>query len=302
MLNESLRFERIEIIADLFCKLGFDKIVRFDLLEPEYVALKKIHGKNVEPEYLGLIALSAGAIDFQLGMGGAERFWSTLSIMADGFKDLNSLGHIKSLMKRFLNDPINARSQNIKRKRIRRIFGSSFAEWYLNSYESLRANPMLLWRRLAKTLGSSMEKKTIVFSMKAFDISHLVCYGDYVDFPWDIPIPVDFHVKRVTISTGLLEYYGSDELFRYVWSLVLRSVRERLGRKITLLRIDSIVWQIGKIMYACKYKKESSQKSIEYYLTRKIGVEKTLANKMAIELTKFIEKIEHNKVKKRWRA
>jgi len=70
MLNESPRFERIEILADLFCKLGFDKIVQFDLLEPEYAALKKIRSKNVEPEYLGLIALSAGTIDFQLGVGG----------------------------------------------------------------------------------------------------------------------------------------------------------------------------------------------------------------------------------------
>jgi len=291
MLNESPRFERIKIIADLSCKLGFDKIVQFDLLEPEYAALKKIHRKNVEPEYLGLIALSAGTIDFQLRAGGAERFWNTLSIIADGFKKLNSPDHIEALMKQFLNDPINARSQNIKRNRIRKIFSSGFAEWYLNSYESLRKNPVLLWRKLAETIGSSMEKKTMVFSMKAFDISHLICYGDYLDFPWDIPIPVDFHVKRVTISAGLLDHYGSDELFRHAWSLVLRRVREGLGRNITLLRIDSIVWQLGKIMYACKYRKDSSQKSIEHYLTRKIGVEKILANKMATELTKFIEKI-----------
>jgi len=291
MLNGAPRFERIKIIADLFCKLGFDKIVQFDLLEPEYTALKKIHSKNVEPEYLGLIALSAGTIDFQLGAGGAERFWSTLSTIADGFKELNSPGHIESLMRRFLNDPINARNQNIKRNRIRKIFSSGFVEWYLNSYDFLRKNPALLWKKLAETIGSSIEKKTMVFSMKAFDISNLVCYGDYLDFPWNIPIPVDFHVKRVTISAGLLDYYGSDDLVRYVWSLVLRKVRERLGRNITLLRIDSIAWQIGKIIYACKYRKEISQKSIEHYLTRKIGVEKTLANRMAIELTKFIEKI-----------
>jgi len=291
MLNESPRFERIEIIADLFCNLGFDKIVQFDLLEPEYTGLKKIRSKNVEPEYLGLIALSAGTIDFQLGVGGAERFWSMLSVMADGFKELNSPDHIESLMRLFLNDPINARNQNIKRNRIRKIFSSGFAEWYLNSYECLRKNPVLLWRKLAETLGSSMEKKTMVFSMKAFDISNLVCYGDYLDFPWDIPIPVDFHVKRVTVSAGLLDYYGSDDLFRYVWSLVLRRVRERLGRNITLLRLDSIAWQVGKIMYACKYRKEISQKSIEHYLTGKIGVEKTLANRIAIELTRFIERI-----------
>ncbi|MEM2914466.1 MAG: hypothetical protein QXH91_03570 [Candidatus Bathyarchaeia archaeon] len=71
--------KRIEIVAELFVNLGFDRIIRFDCLEPEYAALKKIFKLNTQPEYLGLIALSAGVIDFQLGLGGAERFWKTLS-------------------------------------------------------------------------------------------------------------------------------------------------------------------------------------------------------------------------------
>jgi len=290
---EKINYSRIETIAELFCKLGFKNIVKFDVHEPEYIALKEIYDRGVKPEYLGLIAICTGVIDFQLGSGGAETLWLSLSQIVKDFK-LDNLKQIEILMKVFLNEPINARSLSIKISRIRKIFSSGFAEWYLNNYEYLRKNPIFLWKKLAETLGSSMEKKTMVFAMKAFEISNLVCYGEYLDFPWDIPIPVDFHVKHVTISAGLLPNYGSDDLIRYSWSLVLRKVREKLGRKITLLRLDSIVWQVGKIMYACNYNKARSREKIEKYMIEKTDVEKDLANKLAKELTKFIKRVTIN--------
>ncbi|MEM2914465.1 MAG: N-glycosylase/DNA lyase [Candidatus Bathyarchaeia archaeon] len=191
----------------------------------------------------------------------------------------------------FLYNPVNAQYLQIKKNRIRKIFIEGFADWYLNNYRYLRENPLILWSKLAEILNSPMNKKTIVFSMKAFDISNLICHGDYLPFPLDIPIPVDFHIKRATISAGLLDKYEDDELFRHVWSLVLRKVREKIGRNITLLRLDSIVWQIGKILYSCGYEKEPSRKSIEKYLTIKIGVENALAKKIAIELTQFINHV-----------
>ncbi|MEM1726695.1 MAG: hypothetical protein QXH85_06215, partial [Candidatus Bathyarchaeia archaeon] len=107
----------------------------------------------------------------------------------------------------------------------------------------------------------------------------------------NIPIPVDFHVKHVTISSGLLNQYYDDELFRNVWSLVLNKVKYNLDRNITLLRLDSIVWQIGKLLYKCGYKRELSQKSVEEYLTRKICIEKNLAKEIATELTRFIDNV-----------
>ena len=127
--------------------------------------------------------------------------------------------------------------------------------------------------------------------MKAFDISHLICLGDYAKFPWNIPIPVDFHVKQVTISSGLLESYGDDQAFRKAWMLVLKSVKEKIGGNISLLRLDSSVWQTGRIMYKSRYNKNLSVKRIQRYMVEKIGVNIDLAVRFAVEMTRFIEKV-----------
>ncbi|MEM0489171.1 MAG: N-glycosylase/DNA lyase [Candidatus Bathyarchaeia archaeon] len=291
MQKQLINYERVNRIADLLSRLGFDGIIKFDCYEPEYIALKKIFNLNIEPKFLGLIALSAGTIDFQLGFGGAERFWGVLHETAKEAIGLNSIENIKGLMMLFLNNPVNARCLEVKKERIKKIFSKDFANWYIDNYEYLRENPEKLWKKLAQVLRSPMNKKTIVFSMKAFDIANLICYGDYLPFPQNIPIPVDFHVKHVTISSGLLNQYYDDELFRNVWSLVLNNVKYNLDRNITLLRLDSIVWQIGKLLYKCGYKRELSQKSVEEYLTRKICIEKNLAKEIATELTRFIDNV-----------
>jgi len=283
--------ERVRVISNLFCDLGFNGIVKFDKLEPEYRALKVLHERKVSPSFLGLISICTGVIDFQLGYGGAEKLWSTLVEIADRFDYLNSLKQIEFLMKVFLNEPINARKLELKMNRIRKIFDSGFAKWFVENYEKLRQEPILLWKKLSKTLESRMEKKTMVFAMKAFDISHLICFGDYAKFPWNIPIPVDFHVKQVTISSGLLESYGDDQAFRKAWMLVLKSVKEKLGGNISLLRLDSSVWQIGRIMYKSRYNKNLSIKRIQHYMVEKIGVNIDLAVRFAVEMTRFIEKV-----------
>ncbi len=286
----SVNLERVKIISDLLSSLGFNGIVRFDTLEPEYRALKTLYERGVEPAYLGLIAVSAGVIDFQLGAGGAERFWSTLVDAAGFFNNLNSLSQVEKLMESFLTKPVNARSIRLKRRRIRRIFESGFSEWFTENYDMVRRKPILLWRKLAYTIGSSMEKKTMVFAMKAFDISHLICFGDYADFPWDIPIPVDFHIRQVTVSAGLLEDYGSDSEVREAWIMVLKRVKDRIKGNIHLLRIDSLVWQIGKIMYENGYDKNLSTKRIIDYMAEKADVDREFAVKLAYELTRFLEK------------
>lgn len=286
-----VNLERVKVIADLFCELGLDKIVKFDMLEPEYQALKAIRERGVKPEFLGLISICTGIIDFQLGHGGADNFWATLARVASGFDNLNNLKQVEFLIKVFLNEPINVRSLRIKVARIWKIFNSGFGKWFVENYERIRENPVLLWKRLSETIESRMERKTMVFAMKAFDISHVICFGDYAKFPWDIPIPVDFHVKNVTVSAGLLEHYGSDESFRKAWILVLKSLKERVGGNISLLRLDSLVWQIGKIMYVCGYDRNSSAERIQRYMMEKIGVDAKLATRFASELTRFIEKV-----------
>ena len=283
--------ERAGAITDLFCSLGFNNIVKFDMLEPEFHALKTLHENGVKPKYLGLIAVCTGVIDFQLGFGGADRLWETLVEVAGKFEDLNDLRQVELLMTSLLTEPVNRRSLSVKATRIRRIFDSGFAEWFIKRYEDLRRNPVVLWRRLSETLRSRMERKTMVFAMKAFDISHLICFGDYACFPWNIPIPVDFHIRNVTVSSGLLKRYGSDDSIRKAWIHILRELKEKTGRNVSLLRLDSVVWQLGKIMYAAKYEREASIEEIRRYMIEKIGVNAELAQRFAEELALNIDKI-----------
>jgi len=291
LFEENFSPERARIIADLFCSLGFNKIVKFDMLEPEFHALKTLHKSGVKARYLGLIAVCTGVIDFQLGFGGADRLWETLAEVAGKFEDLNDLRQVELLMISLLTEPVNRRSLQVKVARIRRIFDSGFAEWFIKKYESVRRNPVVLWRRLSETLRSRMERKTMVFAMKAFDISHLICFGDYVSFPWDIPIPVDFHIRNVTVSSGLLKRYENDDSFRKVWIYILKELKKKTGRNISLLRLDSVVWQLGKIMYAAKYERKASMKEIRRYMIEKIGVNAELSERFAEELTLNIDKI-----------
>jgi N-glycosylase/DNA lyase len=157
--DDDVNFERVNVIADLFCNLGLDKIARFDRLEPEYQALKILHERGIKPPYLSLISICTGVIDFKLGPGGAERLWATLVKAAKEFDNLNDLKQVEWLMKTFLNEPINAPDLHKKINRIRKLFDSGFVSWFIDHYEELRENPVLLWRRLSETLGSGMEQK-----------------------------------------------------------------------------------------------------------------------------------------------
>ena len=250
-----INMDRVRVLGSLLSELGFDGIVRFDLKEPEYKALNRLFSDGVSPKILGLVSIVAGSIDYQLGAGGAERFWSSLVESYSEIGDIKELKDVKSLFYLFISKPINRRLNNQKTRRIEKLLNESFSRWYLNNYENLINRPVVVWSVLASSLNTGMEKKTIVFAMKAWDISHLICYGDYLDFPWTIPIPVDYHVRNISLSSGIIELCKNDDMFRRVWHEVLKIVRENINKHITLLRVDSLVWQSGKIISENKFNK-----------------------------------------------
>ncbi|MEM0035067.1 MAG: N-glycosylase/DNA lyase [Desulfurococcus sp.] len=297
--SSNINEERVNVIADLLSKLGFNGIARFDKFEPEYRVLKILYERGVKPPYLGLIAVCAGVIDYQLKAGGSDKFWATLLEVARSYHDLNSVSQVEKLMEEFLSKEINSIKRDDKSSRIKKIFESGLASKIVENYDEIKKKPGIIWEKLASVLSktgkesvirSKMREKTIVFAMKAFDISHFICFGNYVELPEDIYIPVDFHVKQVTISAGLLKEYGSDDEFREAWRMVHEKVRGKIRGNINLLRLDSIVWQIGKIMYKNAYDRDLSVMEITDYLSGCIGVGRELAEKLAQELTRFIKK------------
>jgi N-glycosylase/DNA lyase len=105
----------------------------------------------------------------------------------------------------------------------------------------------------------------------------------YLDFPQDIPIPCDLQVERVAHTSGITDSEDEDEVMA-VWAEVASQVSDDLGRSISLLRIDSIVWQSGQIVGEYEPNQEAAQQAlIEHF--EQIGLDEQQAGNLAEELT-----------------
>lgn len=288
MRNLTVNLNRINELSEALASLGFEGIIRFDLYEPEYHALKNIYLSGVEPKYLSLTGVLAGISDYQLGYGGAEVYWNTLESTFKKFGVISSLGQVEILMKAFLSEPINARFRNTKIQRINKLFKSNFCRWLVENYDKLLADPVEVWKRLATDLGSGMYKKTIVFAMKVYDLVNLIVNNEYLPFPRDIPIPVDFHIRNMAISSGIVEYSTDDEV-RHAWNLVSEKVSSLLNKNVNPLRIDSIIWQLGKIAYKNRLNRDDIPNAILNYL-RKLDIPDKTARIITNEFTRCLDK------------
>jgi len=255
-----------------------------------------------DPDLLLLIALSAGIIDYRLGRGGAEAFWSGLLRLAKGKRiNTSSIEFIKSLMNDFINLPVNARSRKQKIRRIHLFTKSGLINEILRKgLEEISSDPVWLWKELARTLGSPMKAKTIVFAMKLLDITSLIVLNKYAEFPIAVPIPLDFHITAMAIASGIVSYnrpidYKWREvnsiktkhksIFLEAWRLVAEVASYEMRRELPLLRLDSLIWQVSKISKKENYVKATCKGAITEYLIEKAEVSRSIAEEVASQLT-----------------
>jgi N-glycosylase/DNA lyase len=119
--------------------------------------------------------------------------------------------------------------------------------------------------------------------MKVYDIIHLIENGSYLDFPSDIPIPCDLQVERVAVTSGITDSEAEAEVMS-AWEAVAEQVSDNLGRTVSLLRIDSIVWQSGQIIGKHEPNREASQQALVAHL-EDVGLPQNEAENLARELT-----------------
>ena len=276
--------ERIRRVSEAFALLGFDGIVAFDRVEPEFRVLSTIYGRGCPKNFLYAIAICCGLCDYQLGYGGAEKYWSSLLEAYATVEPIENEKDLSELMSLFLEKPINAQSRERKKLRIRKLFERGFIRELLDNMESCLANPVSTWENLASALENPSNAKTVVFSMKVFDLANLIVSGRYLDFPQNIPIPVDFHVRNVAIASGIVDIYESDDEVREAWLRVLEELNKHINPSVNLLRIDSIVWQVGKTAYDTKFDEERTKQALLKKLTGDMGIEHWKANTICREL------------------
>ncbi|RLE50497.1 MAG: hypothetical protein DRJ33_07360, partial [Candidatus Methanomethylicota archaeon] len=117
----------------------------------------------------------------------------------------------------------------------------------------------------------------------------------YASFPKKVPIPLDVHVARMALYSGIVEdglpenlkdnIQRIKDIFLMAWSYVAEKVSEILNKDISPLRIDSLIWQLSKEAQKVNYERRHAAKYIVRYLVGKAGISESAAIKVAQELT-----------------
>jgi N-glycosylase/DNA lyase len=119
--------------------------------------------------------------------------------------------------------------------------------------------------------------------MKVYDIIHLIENGTYLDFPENIPIPCDLQVERVARTSGITDSDEENEVMD-AWAKVASWVSDELGKSISLLRIDSIVWQSGQVIGGHEPNQEAAREALIGHF-EEVGISPDKAADLAQELT-----------------
>ncbi|WP_216640641.1 N-glycosylase/DNA lyase [Halorientalis sp. IM1011] len=271
---------RIYSVAEAIVALGYDGIAAFDRAEPEYETLQTLYDRFDSAEHVKLLALCAATQDYQLN-GDAQAFWRALDRTVREYETLDSAQTVRDVLGDFMAADVNARLNDQKRDRLIRLFENGFDEWFLDTHES--AAPIEVWERLAADMETRKRAKTVVFAMKVYDIAHLVRHGEYLEFPSDIPIPCDLQVERVAQTAGLTERDDAETVMGG-WAHVMETISARLGRHVSLLRIDSIVWQAGQIIGNHEPNRTSAREALVDHFEH-VGIPADDADYLARELT-----------------
>jgi N-glycosylase/DNA lyase len=272
--------DRVDQVSDAISSLEYDGIVAFDKEEPEYQTFTSLSSELGNEPYRALLGMCAGTADYQLA-GDAQLFWNKLEQVALTQGELNSTNDVKEILGDFMEADVNARLNQQKRTRLVKLFDDGFADWFIENYGE--AEPLTVWENLADALNNPMKRKTIVFAMKVYDIIHLIENDTYLDFPQDIPIPCDLQVERVARTSGITDTDSEDEVMA-AWAEVAQEVSDELGKSISLLRIDSIVWQSGQIIGNYEPSQKAARDAlIEHF--EEVGIETEEAETLAEALT-----------------
>lgn len=276
---------RIQSVSQAISGIGYEGIIRFDEHEPEYGTLKTLYEEFKEKRFVKLLTICATTQDFQLN-GDAQRFWQTLIDVSLEYGSLSSVSDVEEILWLFMDKPVNARFTNMKNNRLQKLFDSGFCEWFISNHEE--AQPLTVWEQLADGLGNEMHKKTIVLSMKIYDIACLIETGEYLDFPYDIPIPCDLQVERVSHTSGITGAEDVDGIME-AWARVMEAVSDQVGHHISLLRIDSIIWQAGQIIGNHEPDATAARKALVDHFVDAVGIDPEPSTTLAEELTAEME-------------
>lgn len=237
---------RIYAIASLFSRIGIDGVRIFEDLDPQYRAIK--HTLNHCKFEVTILAFYLNSlVAYRLKMVG-EDFWRKFAdFLVQRCNDIMDIYSLVELVKIFTQKYNNYLYwQKIERlDKIKRC-GDLLNQVYVGTQEFLP-----LAEKTAKCLRSSVEAKTVVFSIKMIYYV-LRAQGINIILPSELPIPVDRRIAYISYTSGVVKVSAQD--INNVVELMLKNssiVREAWSRvstysRIPSLHIDAVLWYFGK--------------------------------------------------------
>jgi len=261
--------ERISIVAEKLSSLGLEGALKIEEVDPQFQAIRLITSKMNFGPALTLIVLNS-IISYRLS-GRGEDYWNEFALYVSRADEPKSLVEAVKLMLGFLStSKINVALRAPKTSRLLRASTVSVLEpdRIVNQARNLRR----FAEALALSLKSRWSSKTIVFSLKMICYAYRARYGRAFVAPFNIPIPVDSRVAKLSWTSGVIDVEGASPRR---WGDVVEAVmsRPRVAQRawsavakksgIPPLHLDSILWLVGGFVDRRRTREEAVKEACE---------------------------------------
>lgn len=231
-----------------------------DLLEDKDVQFSVVREiVDICPDVVtaAVIILGVSLVSYQLSRKGEEHWKWLLSLIRKSTP--SGLDDAFRMLKLFVMQSPSL--MRLRRSRLGRIdrFIRSFVPAYVNKFPFIWQDLHSIWLLLSREMSSPRDSKTIVFAIKMYYYV-LKALEVYINPPMEIPIPADYRVCLVSLTSGIVSAYPRPTGPKEYRSLarLLKAKKQGLVRSVWAdicgcvnvppLRIDSLLWIFGGII------------------------------------------------------
>jgi len=231
-------------IASVLSHIDLETVFKLEAVDPQFVSIKKLSS------YLGVttpvLTYLNALISYQLSCKG-ELYWNEFCRSVPTL--MEKVAHPVDLVIRFVEtSSCNRLRLGQKRNRLLKVRDNWNA--ILNALNS--RDYIKLWLTTQKVLNARGESKTVAFSIKMFYYGLRAIYREPEPIPYEIPIPVDRRISKISFKLGLIDNANNwTELLRCPNIVATAWYEVGIRSGIPPQHIDSIIWPLmNKANYA----------------------------------------------------
>ncbi len=212
-------------------KYNIKDIIKMEEKDRQFLAIKQLYKNIKNSNYFLPLIITNALLWYQLSSKW-ENYWEEFcyEVLNFNFKKDFSVFEIEEFFKNFLpKSKWNKRLLNIKISRIKKIL--LFLDEFIGKEEIYYENILQFQEVLAKFMKQKNDAKTIVFSIKMFHYWARLKFKKFIPIPFEIAIPIDSRIKKLTKKYNNLWLSTKD-----FWFFVSKKVN------IPILHLDTFLW------------------------------------------------------------